>query len=72
MMGFWFLRGVIKDGVGIGGEYGEGALRLKGKTLDYYNFASASVGLQLGAQKKDIILVFMQDEGLKKFRTSSE
>lgn len=69
--GVLVLAGVIKAGIGIGGEYGEGALRLKGKTVDYYNITSASVGLQLGAQKKDIILVFMQDEALKNFRASS-
>ena len=33
---------VIKAGFGIGGEYGEGALRVKGKTVDYYNTAAAS------------------------------
>jgi lipid-binding SYLF domain-containing protein len=37
----------------------------------YYNIAVASFGLQLGAQKKTIILVFMQQEALKKFRDSS-
>lgn len=62
---------VYKAGIGVGGEYGEGALRIKGKTVDYYNTAAASFGLQLGAQKKTIILVFIQDEALKKFRASS-
>jgi len=62
---------VYKAGVGVGGEYGEGALRIKGKTVDYYNTASASFGFQLGAQKKTILLVFMQDEALNKFRASA-
>jgi lipid-binding SYLF domain-containing protein len=62
---------VIKAGVGIGGEYGEGALRIGGKTVDYYNTASASIGFQLGAQAKSVILVFMQEDALKKFRGSS-
>lgn len=61
---------VFKAGVGVGGEYGEGAMRIGGKTVDYYNTASASFGFQLGAQKKTIILVFMQDEALNKFRKS--
>jgi len=61
---------VFKAGVGVGGEYGEGAMRINGKTVDYYNTASASFGFQLGAQKKTIILVFMQDEALNKFRKS--
>ena len=62
---------VIKAGFGIGGEYGEGALRIGGKTVDYYNTASASIGFQLGAQAKTIILVFLQDDALKSFRNSS-
>ncbi len=69
--GVLIFAGVIKAGIGIGGEYGEGALRINGKTADYYSIASGSIGLQFGAQKKDIILVFMQDEALKKFRASS-
>jgi len=62
---------VFKAGFGIGGEYGEGALRIKGKTVDYYNTAAASIGFQFGAQKKTIIIVFIQKEALKKFRESS-
>ena len=62
---------VVKAGIGIGGEYGEGALRIGGKTVDYYSTASASIGLQLGGQQKTIILVFLQDEALKQFRDSS-
>jgi lipid-binding SYLF domain-containing protein len=41
-----------------------------GKTVDYYSTASASYGCQLGGQKKDVILVFMQEEALNKFRES--
>ena len=62
---------VFKAGIGIGGEYGEGALRIGGKTADYYSTAAGSIGFQLGAQKKTVILVFMQQEALKKFRASS-
>jgi lipid-binding SYLF domain-containing protein len=62
---------VIKAGFGIGGEYGEGALRIGGNTVDYYNTAAASIGFQLGAQSKTVILVFMQQEALKDFRASS-
>ncbi|MFH1868902.1 MAG: YSC84-related protein [Candidatus Omnitrophota bacterium] len=62
---------VYKAGIGIGGEYGEGALRINGKTVDYYNTASASIGFQLGGQKKTIIILFMQKDSLDKFRASS-
>ncbi len=69
--GILVFAGVIKAGIGIGGEYGEGALRINGKTVDYYSIASASFGFQFGAQKKDVILVFMAEEALNKFRESS-
>jgi lipid-binding SYLF domain-containing protein len=62
---------VIKAGAGIGAEFGEGALRVGGRTVAYYSFASASVGLQLGVQKKDIIIVFLQDAALSRFRAKS-
>jgi len=54
----------------LGGEYGEGALRLGGRTVDYYNTAAGALGPQLGAQKKTLILVFMQTDALNKFRQS--
>ena len=62
---------VYKAGFGIGGEYGEGALRIGGKTVDYYSTVAGSFGFQLGAQKKTLILVFMQNGALKSFRESN-
>jgi lipid-binding SYLF domain-containing protein len=62
---------VIKAGFGIGGEYGEGALRIGGSSVDYYNTASASIGFQLGAQMKTIILVFLDNNALSDFKNSS-
>ncbi len=61
---------VFKAGLFIGGEYGEGAMRINGKTVDYYNTVAASIGFQLGAQAKTIILVFMEQGALDKFRNS--
>ncbi|GAB6043508.1 BPSL1445 family SYLF domain-containing lipoprotein [Endothiovibrio diazotrophicus] len=61
---------VIKAGIGIGGEYGEGALRVNGATVVYYSTAAASIGFQLGAQKKSVILVFLESAALEKFRHS--
>ena len=61
---------VIKAGVGFGGEYGEGALRIGGKTVDYYNTMAASFGLQFGAQAKTIVIVFLNEDALKGFRSS--
>ncbi len=62
---------VYKAGFGIGGEYGEGALRIGGKTVEYYSTVAGSFGFQLGAQKKTLILVFTQKEALKSFRESN-
>ena len=61
---------VIKAGFGIGGEYGEGALQIGGKTVSYYNTAAASIGFQIGAQSKSIVLVFLNSEALKHFQGS--
>ena len=62
---------VIKAGFGIGGEYGEGALRIGEKTVDYYSTAAASIGFQIGAQSKTVILVFLDKDAFDKFRSSS-
>jgi len=69
--GLLVMPGVVKAGFGLAGEYGEGALRIGGKTADYYNIAAASFGLTIGAEKKDIIIAFMTDEALKQFRGSA-
>ena len=61
---------VIKAGFGVGGEYGEGALLVKGKAVEYYSTASASIGFQLGAQQKGQVILFMNDDVLKQFRDS--
>jgi lipid-binding SYLF domain-containing protein len=61
---------VIKAGIGIGGEYGEGALRINRKTVDYYSTVAASIGFQLGAQTKTVILLFMTKAALTDFRSS--
>lgn len=61
---------VYKAGIGLGGEYGEGALRVDSKTVDYYSTAAASVGFQLGAQAKTIVILFTEESALNKFRES--
>lgn len=61
---------VIKAGLFLGGEYGEGALRIGGKTVEYYSTAAASIGFQLGAQSKTVVLVFLESDALSDFRKS--
>ena len=59
---------VLKAGIGIGGEYGEGALRVGGKSVAYYSTASASIGFQLGAQSKAVVIVFLKESALSDFQ----
>ena len=68
--GMLVFPNVIKAGFGIGGEYGEGALLIKGETVDYYSVAAASIGLQLGVQSKTEIILFMTELVLESFRHS--
>ena len=61
---------VIKAGLMVGGQYGEGALRVGGKTVGYYNSVAASYGLQAGAQSFGYVLFFMTDEALDYLKNS--
>ncbi len=49
---------VYKAGFVVGGEYGQGALRINGKTVDYYSTTTGSFGFQLGAQK-NLLLYYL-------------
>ena len=68
--GVLIFPSIIKVGFVIGGEYGEGALQIGGKTVDYYSTAAGSFGFQLGAQSKSLVLVFMTNDALKNFQAS--
>jgi len=61
---------VMQAGFIVGGKYGNGALRVGGKSVAYYNLAAGSAGLQIGAEEFNILLCFMDEAALKKFRTS--
>jgi lipid-binding SYLF domain-containing protein len=61
---------VVKGGIGIGGEYGEGALIIGGKTIAYYALAAGSIGFQLGVQQKSQVILFMTQHELDKFQKS--
>jgi lipid-binding SYLF domain-containing protein len=58
---------VVKAGIGIGGEYGEGLLIIRGRPAGYYNLISASFGFQLGVQARSVIIMFMTEEALASF-----
>jgi len=68
--GYLVFPAVYKAGFGIGGEYGEGALLVKGRIVDYYSTAAASIGFQLGVQKKSVVVVFLTQKALDDFRKS--
>jgi lipid-binding SYLF domain-containing protein len=68
--GYLVFPRVIKIGIGIGGETGEGALRIGGKTAGFYRTSSGSIGFQLGAQAKSIVIAFMTQDSLDKFLNS--
>jgi lipid-binding SYLF domain-containing protein len=61
---------ITKGGVGVGGEFGEGALRIDGKNVSYYSVSGASVGVTLGLAHHKEIILFMTQEVLDKFMNS--
>jgi lipid-binding SYLF domain-containing protein len=69
--GVLIFPSVMKGGFVLGAEYGEGALRIDGKTVEYYNVIGGSWGFQLGFQVKTVYLFFLDDLTLNKFRASS-
>jgi lipid-binding SYLF domain-containing protein len=61
---------ITKGGIGVGGQYGEGALRVNGKNVAYYSVTSGSVGLTLGLATHKEVILFMNQEALDKFTNS--
>jgi len=68
--GILVFPSVVKGGLVIGGQYGVGALRVKGKTAGYYNTVAASYGLQAGVQSFGYALFFMTDSALAYLKRS--
>lgn len=62
---------IIKAGLIIGGQSGDGALRVRGTTVGYYNISAASFGLQAGGQRFSYALFFMNDAALQYLRKSN-
>jgi lipid-binding SYLF domain-containing protein len=56
---------ITKAGLGIGGQYGDGALIKGGKVVGYYNTSGISSGLQAGAQQYGYAMFFMNEAALK-------
>ncbi|NIA69608.1 lipid-binding SYLF domain-containing protein [Pelagibius litoralis] len=56
---------IVKGGLIVGGQYGEGALFKSDDVAGYYSTASASFGLQAGLQTFGYAIFFLNDDGLK-------
>ena len=61
---------ITEAGLGLGGSYGRGSLLIEDATVNYYSAASASVGIQIGAQQFAHVLFFMNSDALSRFRNS--
>ena len=61
---------MTQAGFGLGGSYGEGALRVGGRTVDYYSATQASFGLQAGARQYAQVLAFQTERALADFRAA--
>ncbi len=59
---------ILKAGIGIGGQGGNGTMFEGGKAVGFYNIAGASIGFQLGAQEFSQAYFFNTEEALKTFR----
>ena len=69
-----FVPSMVKAGLIIGGEYGEGLILRKqgGKWYgpSYYNLGGGSLGLQIGAQKISYVLIVNNKAGVEAFMRS--
>jgi lipid-binding SYLF domain-containing protein len=63
---------VVEAGLIVGGQHGDGALRVGGSTVGYYSTSAASFGLLAGAQSKALIFMFMTQDALDQFRNSEK
>ena len=61
---------ITKAGFMVGGQTGDGVLRVKGKPNEYYNASAASVGLQIGAQSFSYVMFFITQSALDYLESS--
>jgi lipid-binding SYLF domain-containing protein len=62
---------IVKGGFIVGGQFGDGALRQRGRTVGYYRSLAASYGLQAGAQSFGYVLFFMDKASLAYLKKSN-
>ena len=63
-VGILVFPSIVKAGIGVSGQYGEGVLFRGGKAVGYYNTAGAAIGFQLGAQAYGYAMFFLAEETL--------
>jgi lipid-binding SYLF domain-containing protein len=56
---------VVKGGFVVAGQFGDGALRKRGRTAGYYRSVAASYGFQAGVQSFGYVLFFMDEASLQ-------
>jgi lipid-binding SYLF domain-containing protein len=61
---------IVKGGFIVGGQFGDGALRKRGRTVGYYRSVAASYGFQAGAQSFGYVLFFMDEASLRYLNNS--
>ena len=61
---------IVKAGLMIGGQGGEGVLFVRGHPAGYYKIHAVSYGLQVGGQSFSYALFFMNDKALDYLRKS--
>jgi lipid-binding SYLF domain-containing protein len=61
---------IVKAGLVVGGQSGEGAMLTKGQPTAFYRLSAASYGLQAGAQKYAYAMFFMTDSALDYLKKS--
>ena len=69
--GILVLPRVYKAGLSFGGAIGDGALQVRGETVQYYRTTSVSWGAQIGIQTRTEIVMFMTEEALERFRAGN-
>lgn len=69
--GVLVMPDVKKVGFVVGAQWGEGALRVGDKTVDYYKMDAGSAGFQAGFQKTNFVFLFLTQEALDSFRAGN-
>ncbi len=69
--GYLVFPSVMRGGLIFGGEFGRGVLKINDQTEGYFNMVSGSVGLQIGVQKRAILIAFVSQRALDSFLSTN-